>query len=389
MNGNPQRCVLESVPRLNFGPQSDVFTSALAIALQFMGYEQIEYHSLLGWSGRGFSLCWSDQRLREDPDEMWYLRSDFDSATAAVAATGFAGQVRPHADCQHAVDSQRGPQADAAELRDTVLDGITTGRPVIVQLSLAADPWQPEWALVTGYDDNGATLLGWSCFQEEPFALPQWEPLTVAVVSLAGTARQIDARQIDTSQRDRQAVELGVEVSRTRREGPNTWGVSSYEAWAGAVEADDLCDLSDTALLGAMRYHSHYVGHLAAQRWYTGSFLREALALRHTARSSRPTRAMISPICSSSSPAMSSNVEMLMGAGITHPLSLVAWGSLTQTGGKKVDSNVCGRAWPFSRAEGIPHALPASYTNHPVSYNRNLLSVLLSCQASHGDWYEG
>ena len=74
---------------------------------------------------------------------------------------------------------------------------------------------------------------------------------------------------------ERESLELGVELSAGMVAGNLAWGLESYEAWATAMEDEsDVADLDDELLKGRMLYYRHFVGHLAAQKWYTSSYLR-------------------------------------------------------------------------------------------------------------------
>ena len=53
---------------------------------------------------------------------------------------------------------------DEAAIRALIVESLQAGRPVIT-LGVAGPP---EAELVTGYDENGAVLMGWSFFQEMP-----------------------------------------------------------------------------------------------------------------------------------------------------------------------------------------------------------------------------
>lgn len=290
MATDPRRCVLADVPKLGFGPQSDIFCSALRIALEHMGDAEAKYHNLLGWSGRGYRICWSDRMFfwdrhmdKADPDPEQYLRTDYETAAAAAAAAGYEGQILLNAACCRPEAASCGEQGDAGAMRELVTDSIREGRPVVVAMSLSAEHWAPEWSLITGYDEGGATVVGWSCHQgEDPwkaeidfepdgaFRLGNWEANAVAAVRLCGSRQDVDRAALE-----KRALELGTTLARGREDGLDTWGVSSYEAWARALEAEDLADLEDPVLKGRMQYHIHYVGHLAAQRWYTSVFLKE------------------------------------------------------------------------------------------------------------------
>ncbi|MBT3343804.1 MAG: hypothetical protein HN404_12460 [Gemmatimonadetes bacterium] len=180
--------------------------------------------------------------------------------------------------------------ADSAAMRSALCSEIDAGHPVLAQFSLSPDRWAPEWTLFTGYDDGGATVIGWSFFQEDEehaagiqteesgqFRLADWERQTITLVQISG--QPVAERDINAL--EKQAAQEAV----TRSQGPVgsqaaqpcehlTWGLAAFDRWATAIEAPDHTDVSDHVLLGRMQYHGHLVGHLAAQKWYSCDCLR-------------------------------------------------------------------------------------------------------------------
>lgn len=290
MAQSDQRNVLSGVDKLSFGPQSDTFCSALSIALSHMGESGVEYHNLLCRSGRGFQICWNDQfffwdRSMERPqaDPEYYLRKDYASAAAAVEASGYDCKAIVNAECSHPEEGG-GSVGSGQAVRDLVIGSVNEGRPVIAAFSVSAKHWAPEWSLITGYDEGGDTITGWSCFQDEEqekeeleldpegyFRRGEWEKDTVAVVAICGN-RGVAA---DSGRADRRVLENGTSLSKGGVTGYEARGSESYRAWAEAVEDGGIEDLSDEVLRGRLQYHTNYVGHLAAQKWYTSVCLKD------------------------------------------------------------------------------------------------------------------
>lgn len=73
MTQSPSRCVIPGVPRLAFGPENDVFCSAVTLLLNHLGDRAATYHDMVGLSGRCFKVAWNDRkffwdRFGEQPD---------------------------------------------------------------------------------------------------------------------------------------------------------------------------------------------------------------------------------------------------------------------------------------------------------------------------------
>ena len=144
--------------------------------------------------------------------------------------------------------------------------------------------WAPEWSLITGYDDGGDTIIGWSCFQDderkkeelqfEPegyFRKRDWEKDTMVVVRISGEK----AESPDRESLERQVLEYGTCLSQGLVHGNESWGFEAYKRWACAVEDEGTGDLSEDILKGRLQYHTHFIGHLAAQKWYTSVYLKD------------------------------------------------------------------------------------------------------------------
>ena len=285
-----QRQVISGVGKLEFGPPSDIFSQALAIVLSHLG-ESIGYQEILCTSGRAFKICWSDEMFfwdrfaeQPDPDPEYYLRTDYESVHAAVRAAGYQGEIIANSACERIEQSasiQR--REDGRGIRELVLDSIDAGRPVVALMSVAHERWAPEWSIVTGYDEGGDVVTGWSCFQTEErekeelefepegcFRKRDWERDTPVIVRLSGEKADVDRKALG-----RDALEFGVTLSPGLSEGHESRGFETYERWACAVEDRDIETLDEEALLGRLHYHIHFIGHLAAQKWYTCAYLKD------------------------------------------------------------------------------------------------------------------
>jgi hypothetical protein len=278
-----------------FGPESDLYSHALAIVLNFVGQKETKYHDILCNSGRGFKNCWNtrfffwdDYMPEPHPDPEYYLRTDYASARSALSAAGWEHEIIANKDCTHPAQNiaiQR--LAGGDDVRANVIAGISEDeRPILALFSVSSTPWMPEWSIITGYDDGGSVITGWSPFQDseeaqaeldkEPdgyFRKQDWEKDTVVVVKLLGESRKTEGAE-------RTSIEQAVEFSQSSTKEEESWGFAAYDAWADAVANHaKFKQVTDATLKGRLQYHSHFIGHLAAQKWYSSVYLKE---MRHT-----------------------------------------------------------------------------------------------------------
>ena len=282
--------VISHVGKLEFGPPSDIFSQALAIVLSHLG-ESIEYQEILCTSGRAFKICWSDEMFfwdrfaeQPDPDPEGYLRSDYDSVDSAIQTAGYQSEIIANITCEHPEQNASvSRRADGQGIRDLVIDSIGAGRPVVALMSAAHERWAPEWTIITGYDEGGEIVTGWSCFQNEErekeelefepegyFRKRDWERDTPVVVRLSGAKAEVDRKALG-----RDALQFGIDLSPGSAEGHESRGFETYARWACAVEDGDIENLDEEILLGRLHYHIHFIGHLAAQKWYTCAYLKD------------------------------------------------------------------------------------------------------------------
>ena len=141
----------------------------------------------------------------------------------------------------------------------------------------------PAACLVTGYEEAGEVLVGWSCFQDDPeftqgitfeetgeYRQRDWFAHTDHVYIVGEKQERPDQKEAD-----RKALSFGLEVMRTpitdvdRRN-----GLAAYVAWADTILRDaDLVDMSEGDLRHRHLLHHIQVGDLAEARWYGSNYL--------------------------------------------------------------------------------------------------------------------
>lgn len=169
---------ISDVPRIaQFLPDQSLLTSfcgALYAALHGLGAPRA-YADLLAFSGAGCRLSWlegtwfggnSDLISCEEPPFAPHLR--------VLRALGIAGQVRMTRTLNGTVLMEETGEETA---RTEIVASIDVGVPVIAMGIIGP----PECCVITGYEEDGDKLVGWSYFQadegfapDQPFVKSDW-----------------------------------------------------------------------------------------------------------------------------------------------------------------------------------------------------------------------
>jgi len=291
----PTRLVLEGVPRVSFYeggpvcPEDIPFPSVMRALMEYLHQEDFgcrsrhtlkpgckidcTYSFFIGVSGVASFVSWKPGWEDDNMD----VRNMSDDPGALLdhtfRAAGYEYQVV-------GVEEERGNEA---VVRRMIMESIQGGQPV-----LAFGPvGPPEAAILTGYDEGGDVLIGWSFFQNIPDfnAGVEFEP--------SGYFRKRDwfnypprfscivigreKPRPPLSETYRQALEWMVQVART----PVTFGdrhngLAAYTAWAEQLLHDEDFPNEEAILRQRHDVHNNVVGMVAEARWYGSQFLIEA-----------------------------------------------------------------------------------------------------------------
>jgi hypothetical protein len=292
MTTMPNRLVLEGVPRVHFYeggrrcPEDIPFPSVMRALMEYFGEEDFgcrsshtlqpgckvscSYAFFIGVSGVASFLSWKPG-WEGDNVEIMYMSDDPGAPfERALQAAGYEYQI---------VGMEEGRDNEAF-FRERIIESIQAGRPV-----LAFGPiGPPESAILTGYDEGGDVLIGWSFFQDMPEfnAGVEFEP--------SGQFRKRDwfnyqpefsfivigqkKPRPPLSETWRQALEWMLQVART----PVTFGdrhngLAAYTAWAEQLLRDEDFPEDEAILRQRHDVHNNVVGMVAEARWYGSQFL--------------------------------------------------------------------------------------------------------------------
>ena len=295
MPTTPDRLVLEGVPRVHFYeggpacPEDICFPSVMRALMEYFHEEDFgcrdcrglpprskvpcTYSFFVGVSGVASFLSWKPE-WGDDNMEIMYMSDDPGAPFArAFEATGYEFRF---------VGVEPGRDSEAS-MRQEIVESIQKGRPV-----LAFGPvGPPESALITGYDEAGEVIIGWSFFQGIPgfdeglefeptgqFRARHWFDYSPGFsFTVIGDKKERPPLQESC----RKALEWMLQVART----PVTFGerhngLAAYTAWAEHLLRD--ADFPDEEAVLRQRHEAHdaAVGLVAEARWYGSQFLLQA-----------------------------------------------------------------------------------------------------------------
>lgn len=296
------RRVLAGVPAVSFElhrtekkdglrrcPESHPFPSCVRACLEYLGedlgFSGISVHGqewrldttyvhLMGTSGAAFQLSWKPGWHMDNPDLVHM--SDDPLAPYGRALTSLGRDFE--------ILEKEVAGDDEARFRERITTSIRTrGCPVIAKGVLGP----PVDCLITGFDEGGDVLIGWSYFQGskefaagvqfEPdgyFRRHGWYADTHRLIVLGARHAAPPAREVYHD-----ALRWALTVARTAVTGGDRHnGIAAYRAWADAIVDDSEFVRRKSADL-RHRYHVHQdaVGSVAEGRWYAHNFLLRVL----------------------------------------------------------------------------------------------------------------
>ena len=237
----PDSCVLYGVPKVFYGKETDgrhmctPFPMCLQAVLNYMG-QNISYVEIMAYSGAAFRQRWDKNGWNGGAVDIRFTYEDH-LRPFKLAFEG-AGRKYKISESKKAIVKE-----DAIALIKAELD---CGRPLIA-LGVVGPP---EACIITGYRNNGETLLGWNLFQEKGpfggdceidesgyFIKDKWWENTEAVMSVGEDVGSM--MPVKTVLENALMLMTKDEIATYGDSKPNFYGGQlAYEHWAKAVEDD-------------------------------------------------------------------------------------------------------------------------------------------------------
>ncbi len=282
------RQVLDDVPRVGFypdmrqhepdrGPEDIIFPSCMRAVMQHLGNPEYDYVHFVGVTGAGFYFNWKDG---------WHAGN-----TAVYFMVPFDEHLKLF---EYAFDSTGHPfelvglkgnnAVDEAEAKRQIVASIDAGRPIVAHGVVG--PAEP--CIITGYDEGGDVLIGWSFFQYWPepaeglefepngmFRKRGWYADTWDLFIPGQRGEPVDPEVVR-----RRSLEWAVKVARTKEtwDGRTNNGLAAYDAWAEHLLRDEDITPENTIPEGSVSppfdVHDDAVGHVAEARHYMSEYLK-------------------------------------------------------------------------------------------------------------------
>ncbi|HEY8389751.1 MAG TPA: hypothetical protein VIL26_02175, partial [Clostridia bacterium] len=132
----------------------------------------------------------------------------------------------------------------------------------------------PECLIISGYDENGDVLIGWSHFQDfEPcskesngmFRKANWyENLWKVIIVGKKIGRKISNKDV---------LELGLSILKKTKSEGYIAGLAAYDEWIKYLLNSELDHASDDVLKARHDLHYKLTGNMAEARYWGGTFL--------------------------------------------------------------------------------------------------------------------
>ncbi len=271
VNRSEASLILKDVPRLSFGVHMSPFPGSLYACLTYAG-EPADYDLIMGFTGAAFRRFWD----RDDGGNIDLSYLGDEPFRRVFWALGYAWEKVP---------------AQKAAMIAGVKQSLTQGKPAISFGIIGP----PEAGLVTGYEEDGLVLHGWSYFQDWPeYHQPSDANYTTrdwfeAMDRNAGKGLIIVGDRIATRPAPRDllvsSLEWAIALERTPvRSIPRTShpdhvaGLAAYDAWADALEVNADYPAGNPEVLGIrVMVHGDQCT-MTCERHNGGAFLRKMIA---------------------------------------------------------------------------------------------------------------
>lgn len=292
-----ERVVLEGVPRIHFyagGPRcpEDICSASVVRAvLEYLGEDigcdhyqpagrkwglRCGYSYFLGVMGLAWQMAWAPGWDDSSLTTRYFPGSLEEPYLRAFAAVGYPAEFIS-------------PEAGEQEMRSRIIASIRDQRRPVIGFGIVGPP---EPIIITGFDEGGDVLTGWSFFQNIPpfnagldyepghlgyFRKRGWFNETSGLILVGNPRPAPDQARVflDSLRRGLAVLDLA-EINGAPA------GAPAYDAWAAALLCDaDFDGKDDDALRRLHDVHNMAVGQIAEYRWYGSVWLANTYPRAH------------------------------------------------------------------------------------------------------------
>jgi RNA polymerase sigma factor (sigma-70 family) len=294
------RRILAEVPKVSFElhqtkkkdglkrcPESVPFPSCVRAYLEFigedLGFKRINVYNkdwrldttyviLMGVTGSAFRLIWKPGWFYDNPLISHMSKDPLEPYCRGLDSLDYRYEI-----------IKKGPNQDQEELfRSRIVTSISDyGRPVIAQGVVGP----PEECLITGFDEKGQVLIGWSFFQRIKefaqkdvefekggyFRKRNWYDDTHGLIFIGDKKASSPLDKVYLK-----SLNWALKIMDSPMVRGRYIGLAAYKAWAEAILNDEEFTNKGIREL-RLRYNVHHdaVGSMAEGRWYAYQFLKK------------------------------------------------------------------------------------------------------------------
>jgi hypothetical protein len=302
------RVILRGVPQVGFlehaggSYELEPFCSSLRACLRYLGDDH-EYSYIMGTSGAAFRLMWHSKELYGGNVSLNIVaKNQFEPFRRAFKAVGRECSIYGNSDyvpcdpIDEKIWSFKQIE-DNETVKGRIIESLRDkGRPILAFGVVGP----PEIGVVTGYDDYGHILIGWSFFQSGPgadfikesgeatgtppakfgmdminyessgyYRQPAWVKHTPGIILIGDKRRKPRKSSLYKS-----SLKWGLQITRSAKVNDFYGGLRAYEAWTSDLENEKNFDTKEDRQ-NAMMCHSDALTQIGEGRFHAEAFLKQ------------------------------------------------------------------------------------------------------------------
>ena len=241
---NNESTVLYGVPKVEWGTYggSTPYPICLKACADYLG-EDLDYATLLVSCGGAFRFTWNEAVWDLSNVDIYHTFTEGAEETVYSYVAKALGREFSMLDRTEATTKE--------EFIRFIKQHIDEGYPCIAQGIIGP----PEACIITGYRDNGNTLLGWNFFQNDPAFGAEvsfddcgyficnnwWENTDTQSVMCLGPV-------IGEAHSTKEILKNAVAVMSPRKDGDYQKGIAGFSAWAKMLSDDKACSIDNDSI---------------------------------------------------------------------------------------------------------------------------------------------
>ncbi len=288
MSKPQSRYALEGIQRVSFEPigknyEFTTFSACLKSALSFLG-APYSYEYIMATSGAAYRLMWHSKRWEGgNIDILNMAENQIEPIKRAFEAVGYSYEMILNKDWKvdlEMIKHLKLKKEKSSVLQSKIIENIyDRGTPVLGFGVIGP----PECCIITGYDNDGGTLIGWNFFQEVQefnegvefesagyFRKTGWIKDTLGMILIGNEQERLPIDDIYRS-----CLEWALEVIRKPKVHDFHNGLSSYSIWAEKLGQDEEFPQDDLKILSERKIVHYDAMTMVAERANAAKFIRQ------------------------------------------------------------------------------------------------------------------